>query len=244
MDETLQKVLAILPDLQRMATALHEAECKSLNKFATDTQCVVDVSDLSINCVRIDAGSVPLIRLSGIWLLSRVLDGQTSDVVRAIKKGIQIAHVRLRWTLGKNKPRISAEYIENARSYRAIAGSSFTLPPDHFRTRLTVTVSDPLTGEIESVDNVRLSDVDRVRKEIAHRLTALAYANEQTAMVLDMMEARKAMANDPAIVESVSLAIIPHGSVQFVSYVPDMHDAEVLNNPDVIDITNFPSASQ
>ena len=103
--------------------------------------------------------------------------------MEAIKRGIIIAHKRLRWTLGKNKPRIAAEYVASARGYRLASGKDFALPESSFRTRLTVTMSDPMTGEIETRENVRTEDAQRVQREMAHALTAKVYAHEQVATV-------------------------------------------------------------
>lgn len=207
-NETLHKVLAVLPTLQTVVNTLHTSECRRLNKDVEHTCTVVDVTDDSISCARIDGGITPVIRLSGVWVLENVFNGNTDLIVDAIRRGIIIAHKRLRWTLGKNKPRIAAEYVEKARAYRAVMGKDFSLPVETFRTRLTVTLSDSLTGETVTRENVRPEDYERVQRECALELTTKVYAHTQVAEVLDAIEAQKLAAADPAPVNSVSLSVI------------------------------------
>lgn len=207
-DTLLTKVLAVLPTLQQSVSVLHEKECARLNRSAIETQCIVDVSDPSITCARIDAGSVPVIRLSGAWVLSCMFDGKSENVVDAIRRGIIIAHKRLRWTLGKSKPRIAAEYVEKAKGYRVAMGRDFSLPISSFRTRVTVTMSDAMTGETETRDNVKVSDIETVQRELAHVLTARVYAHEQAAKIRDNELAEEIRKQDPAKVTSVAVSVI------------------------------------
>ena len=240
-NETLHKVLAVLPTLQSVVNTLHEKECARLNKDVTHTTAIVDVADTSISYCRIDAGTSPVIRLSGVWVLECVFSGRTELVVEAIKRGIIIAHKRLRWTLGKNKPRIAAEYVASARGYRLASGKDFALPESSFRTRLTVTMSDPMTGETETRENVRPEDVQRVQREMAHALTAKVYAHEQVATVLDELEGQKLAAKTPAPAVSVALTVISTDyaiqSLTYQDYVEGI--SHTATAPEVVDITEF-----
>jgi hypothetical protein len=237
-NETLQKVLAVLPTLQQSVSVLHEKECQRLNKSPIETQCIVDVSDPSIECARIDAGSVPVIRLSGAWVLSCMFNGQSANVVDAIRRGIIIAHKRLRWTLGKSKPRIAAEYVEKARGYRAAMGRDFSLPVSSFRTRVTVTMSDAMTGETETRENVKLSDVADVQRELAHLLTARVYAHEQVATLLDQLHGQEMAKNDPAPAVAVSLSVISTDyAIQRLTY-EDYADG--ITHTGTVDIDELP----
>jgi hypothetical protein len=239
--ETLHKVLAILPTLQSVVNTLHEKECARLNKEVTHTSAIVDVADTSISHCRIDAGTSPVIRLSGVWTLECIFSGRTELIVEAIRRGIIIAHKRLRWTLGKNKPRIAAEYVASARGYRIASGKDFSLPVESFRTRLTVTVSDPMTGEVETRENVRLEDVTRVQRELAHTLTAKVYAHEQIAMVLDELEGQKLAAQDPAPVVAVALSVISTDyAIQRLTYE---NYVEGISHVATVDIDELPEVN-
>ena len=227
-NDVVQKVLASLPVLQNMVSVLHEKECSRLNKEVTHTSCVIDVVDTTIECARIESGAVPVIRISGVWALNTMFAGTTEQIVDAIRRGIIIAHKRLRWTLGKSKPRIAAEYVAKARGYRVAAGKEFTLPVTSFRTRVTVTMSDPTTGETETQENVRPEDVERVQRELAHKLTAKVYAHTQVAEVLDVLEGQKLAAQDPAPESHVDLSVFRNGAIQTISYMP-YHDSEAIS---------------
>lgn len=219
--ENVQKVLAVLPTLQGIVNTIHHNECERLNKDVTHTSVIVDVKDASIACVRVESGAVPCIRLSGAWTLEQFFGQTTENIVEAIRRSILIAHKRLRWTLGKNRPRIAAEYVASARAFRLAQGSSFSLPPASFRTRLTVTMTDPRTGTSESVENVRLEDVERIQRELAQRLTAVAYAHAQVAEVLDILAGQQLAANDPAPVETVDVEIVkPTYVIETLNYTP------------------------
>ena len=228
--DTVSKVLAALPTLQHVVNVLHEKECVRLNKDVTHTTCVVDVLDTSIECVRIEAGSVPVIRISGVWALNIMFSGSSEVIVDSIRRGIIIAHKRLRWTLGKNKPRIAAEYVAKARGYRLATGKDFSLPVSSFRCRMSVTLSDAMTGETETQDNVRPEDVERIKRELAHKLTAKVYAHSQVAEVLDIMQGEKLAAEEPAPEAYVDLQVFGNAAVQTIAYVPTVVDLDSMSS--------------
>jgi len=230
-------VLAVLPTLQNMATTLHKTECIRLNKDVEHTTVIVNVTDDSIRCVRIDGGIVPIIHIAGAWMLENVFNGTSDNIVDAIRRGIIIAHKRLRWTLGKNKPRIAAEYVERVKAYRAIAGKSFTLPANNFKTVVSLSMSDAMTGEVVTRDNVRPTDVERTQREMALELTALVYSHTQVAEVLDLLEAQKLAASEPSVVNSVALTVASTDyAIQSLTY--DGY-AEGVSHTSTVDIDAF-----
>jgi hypothetical protein len=218
-NETLANIASQLPALQNVLNILHDKEAVRLNKVTTETQCVVSLNDPAVMNARIEAGSVPVIRINAIWALSCLAEGKGDNVVDAIRRGIIIAHKRLRWTLGKSKPRIAAEYIEKARAYRAVAGKDFTLPVQSFKTTVSLTMTDAMTGETETEHNIPVSRIEEVQRAMAARLTAKVYAHEEAATLLDTLEGHKLAAQEPEQVVAVDLEVnSPAFSVQTLAY--------------------------
>lgn len=201
--DMLAAIADTLPAMQRSLSTLHEKECMSLGIPCTEVQCVVDVN--VERGVRIEAGPCPVIRVSAVWAFDCILQQRSELIITALRRGIRIAHTKLRWVLGSNKPRFAAEYVEKARSYRLTNPDTFSLPTKAFRTRVSITMTDPMTGETEVRDNVRLSEMHDVQKELAHLLTARVYAHEQIADLLDMLEGHKLSLEEPAPVASAEV---------------------------------------
>ena len=201
-----EQLAETLPALQRSVSVLHEKECINLGIPCTEIQCVVDAS--LENGVRIEPGSCPIIRISAVWAFQCVLSHDSDIIIHALRRALRIGHSKLRWTLSNNKPRFAAEYIQKARSFRLCNPETFSLPVQTFRTRLTVTMTDPMTGEVEVRDHVRVSEIQDVQVEMAHILTARVYAHEQVADLLDTLQAHKLAAQEPAEIESVDITQI------------------------------------
>lgn len=201
--DMLQSIAETLPAMQRSVSTLHEKECMSLGIPVTEVQCIVDVTvDRGI---RIEPGSCPIVRVSAVWSFECIINQRSELIVSALRRAIRIAHAKLRWTLSSNKPRFAAEYVEKARSYRMTNPDTFSLPTQAFRTRLTVTMVDPMTGEVEQRENVRLSELQDVQKEMAHLLTARVYAHDQIAELLDTLHAAKMAAEEPSPIASAEV---------------------------------------
>lgn len=193
----------MLPAMQRSLSVLHEKECMLLGVPCTEVQCVIDAT--LDRGMRIEPGSCPIIRVSALWSFECILNHRSDLIVSGLHRAIKIAHSKLRWTLSNNKPRFAAEYVEKARSFRLCNPETFTLPPQTFRTRLTVTMTEPMTGETETREHVRLSELADVQAEMAHILTARVYAHEQVADLLDTLQAHKLAAQEPSEISSVDV---------------------------------------
>jgi hypothetical protein len=198
-----EQLAETLPALQRSISVLHEKECMSLGIPCTEVQCVIDAT--LETPVRIEPGSCPIIRISATWAFHNVISHNSDIIVHALRRALRIAHGKLRWTLSNSKPRFAAEYIQKARSFRLCNPETFTLPVQSFRTRLTVTMTDAMTGEVETREHVRVAELQDVQAEMAHILTARVYAHEQVADLLDMLQAHKMAAAEPSELESVDL---------------------------------------
>lgn len=207
-DAALQKILEVLPVLQTSVTTLFQYECARHNIPETEVQCIVDASETEIQCAKIEPGSVPVIRLSAAWVLDSLFNGRSEVIVECIKRCAVIAHKKLRWTLSGNKPRTALEYVERQRAFRQVSASGFSLPVKHFRTSITVTMTDTMTGETITRDGVRPEEMQDVQREMAHELTPLVYSHTQVATILDTLEAHKAMAQDVPEVKSVNVVMV------------------------------------
>ena len=194
--DMLAAIADTLPAMQRSISILHEKECASLGIPCTEVQCVVDVN--VERGMRIEPGSCPVVRVSAVWAFDCIIQNRSELIISALRRAIRVAHTKLRWTLGNNKPRFAAEYVEKARAFRLTHPDTFSLPIKAFRTRLTVTMTDAMTGEVEVRENVRLSELQDVQKELAHLLTARVYAHEQIADLLDMLEGHKLAVEEPS----------------------------------------------
>jgi hypothetical protein len=204
----LDRILELLPVLQTSVTTLFQYECARHNIPETEVQCIVDASEDGIVSARIEPGSVPTIRLSAAWTLDALFNGRSEVIVECLRRCAIIAHKRLRWTLSGNKPRNAMEYVERQRAFRLCNPSSFSLPVKHFRTSLTVTMSDALTGETITRENVRPSELQDVQREVAHELTAKVYAHTQVATILDMLHAQKEAAAEESPIKAVNVTMV------------------------------------
>jgi len=202
-----------LPALQNAVTRLFIAECQRNNIPETEVQCVIDVSDEEIACARIEPDAVPLIRLSAAWCLSNIFGGTSDNIAECIRRCVLIAHRQLRWTLGRNKPRNALDYVERARRFRMVAPREFSLPVSDFRTTLTVTMKDPITGTVLVREDVPVRQLEQVQKELAHQLTAAMYADEQVASLLDTLHGVKLAQEEPSPVKSVAVQLVSHDYV-------------------------------
>ena len=147
-DDALQRILDVLPVLQNTVTVLFQDECRRASIPETEVQCMVDASDAELGSAKIEPGRIPLIRLNAAWVLDAIFNGRSEVVVECIRRCTIIAHRRLRWTLSGNKPRTALDYIERQRAFRESNPTTFTLPEKHFRTTLTVTMSDGMTVSV------------------------------------------------------------------------------------------------
>lgn len=204
----LERILEVLPVLQTSVTTLFHYECARHNIPETEVQCIVDASETEISCAKIEPGSVPVIRLSAAWVLDSLFNGRSEVVVECIKRCAVIAHKKLRWTLSGNKPRTALEYVERQKAFRQVSASNFSLPVKHFRTVITVTMTDTMTGETITREDVRPAEMEDVQREMAHELTPLVYSHTQVATILDTLDAHKAMAQDVPSVKSVGVTMI------------------------------------
>ena len=207
-DDALQRILDVLPMLQSSVTVLFQTECQRHGIPETEVQCMVDASDAELGSAKIEPGRVPLIRLNAAWVLDAIFNGRSDVVVECIKRCAIIAHKRLRWTLSGNKPRTALDYIERQRAFRESNPTTFSLPEKHFRTSLTVTMSDALTGETLTRENVRVSEVPDVQKEMAHELTVKVYAHQQVAEILDTLHAHKEAAAEVPSLSSIGITMV------------------------------------
>ena len=204
----LDKILELLPILQTTITTLFQHECARHAIPETEVQCIVDASEDSITSAKIEPGSVPVIRLNAAWVLSNIFNGKSEVIVECLKRCAVIAHKKLRWTLSANRPRNAMEYVERQKAFRLASPSTFSLPPKHFRTTLTVTMTDALTGETIERANVRPSELEDVQREMAHELTPKVYAHEQIANILDWLHAKQEAEKEPSTVKSVAVTMI------------------------------------
>jgi hypothetical protein len=200
--QQLEQLVSVLPALQRSISALHDAECLQLGIPVTDIHCIVDAQ--LTTCVRCEPGNIPTIRISAGWCLNNIVQGHSDLIVYALRRGIKLAHSKLRWTLSQSLKPTALEYVERARQFRLCNREHFSLPVHTFRTRLAVTMLDPMTGEQEIRENIRVEELHDVQKEMAHLLTAKVYAHEQVAELLDTLDAHKAAMRE-ASVESVEI---------------------------------------
>lgn len=207
-DAALQRILDVLPVLQSSVTVLFQDECRRHSIPETEIQCIVDASDAELGCAKIEPGRIPLIRLNAAWVLDAIFNGKSDVVVECIKRCAIIGHKRLRWTLAGNKPRTALDYIERQRAFRQSNPTTFSLPEKHFRTSLTVTMSDALTGETLTRENVKTHELSDVQKELAHELTVKVYAHEQVAQILDTLHAHKECAADVPEIKSVGITMV------------------------------------
>lgn len=201
--DMLEAIADTLPAMQRSISTLHEKECASLGISCSEVQCIVDVT--VERGMRIEPGSCPVIRISAVWAFDCILQQRSELIVSALRRAVRIAHTKLRWTLSNNKPRFAAEYVEKARAFRLTNPDTFSLPMQAFRTRLTVSMVDPMTGETEVRENVRLTELQDVQKELAHLLTARVYAHEQIAELLDTLQGHKMASEEPAPIASAEV---------------------------------------
>jgi hypothetical protein len=171
-------------------------------------QCIVDASDAVIECAKIEPASVPVIRLSAAWVLSKMIGGQSDIVVECIKRCAVIAHKKCRWTLSGNRPRTAMEYVEGQRAFRLSNPSGFSMPEKNFHVTHSVTMRDGLTGETVTREGIRTSELVDVRREMAHELTSLVYSHTQVALILDTLAAHKEMIADVPEVKSVSVTLV------------------------------------
>ena len=206
--DALQRILDVLPMLQSAVTVLFQDECRRHSIPETEVQCIVDASDAELGCAKIEPGRIPLIRLNAAWIFDAIFNGKSDVVVECIKRCAIIAHKRLRWTLSGNKPRTALDYIERQRAFRESNPTTFSLPEKHFRTSLTVTMSDALTGETLTRDSVRVSELADVQKELAHELTVKVYAHQQVAEILDTLHAHKEAASEVPSLASVGITMV------------------------------------
>jgi hypothetical protein len=206
--EHFSALVEALPALQSAVTKLFIHECRRNNVPETEVQCVVDVSNDDIACARIEPDAVPLIRLSAVWCLNNILSGTSDNISECIRRCVLIAHRQLRWTLGKNKPRNALDYVEKARRFRLVAARDFSLPVTDFRTTLTVTMRDPITGTTLTREDVPARQLEQVQKELAHQLTAAMYADEQIASLMDTLHAVKLAREEPSPVKSVAVTLV------------------------------------
>lgn len=195
-----ETIVSTLPVLQRAISTLAEKECQLHGYDPTSVHCIVDAMLSRSIGIRIEPDAVPIVRISAVWAYESLLSGDSDPLVYGIRKAIRIAHTQFRWTLGKNKPRNAAEYVEKARRFRLASPDTFSLPVSSFRIRLVVEMSDPMTGEVLSREHVKPSELDTVQKEMAHELTARVYAHEQMAELLDLLHAHKDATEDDTVV--------------------------------------------
>jgi hypothetical protein len=201
--ELSESLAETLPALQRVFSTLHDREAMSLGIPTAEVSCIVDFS--VVKGMRIEAGHIPIIRISAVWAYECVLYQKTDLLVRALRRAIVVAHTKLRWTLNGRKTRFAAEYIEKARTFRLTNAETFSLPIKNFRTRLTVSMCDPMTGESETREGVRPEELEYVETEMAHLLTAKVYAHEQAAKLLDTLHAHKLAMTEPAEVSAMDI---------------------------------------
>lgn len=213
--DNFEHVVALLPALQRSISVLHERECDLQGIPLDEIQCVVDVS--LQRGMRIEPGSTPHIRISALWAFDCVISDKSDLIVAALRRAVRIAHSRMRWTLS-NRPRNAAEYIESARRFRLCNPETFSIPAQSFRTRLTVTMSDPMTGEKEVREHVRPEELQDVQRELAHILTARVFAHEQIAELLDTLQAHKQAISDSQVSSVEIIQLAPNHCVEHINY--------------------------
>jgi len=213
--DTFEHVVALLPALQRSISVLHERECDTQAIPIHEVQCVVDVS--IPRGMRIEPGTTPHIRISALWAFDCVISDKSDLIVSALRRAVRIAHARMRWTLS-NRPRNAAEYIESARRFRMCNPETFSLPVQSFRTRLTVTMSDPMTGETETRTDVRHEELQDVERELAHILTARVYAHDQIAELLDTLQAHKQAVSESQVSSIELVQIAPNHCLETINY--------------------------
>lgn len=215
--QQLEQLVSVLPALQRSISALHDAECVQQGIPVTDVHCIVDAQ--LTTCIRCEPGRIPTIRLSAGWCLNNIVQGHSDLIVYALRRAIKLAHGKLRWTLSHNLKPTALEYVERARTFRLCNRENFSLPVHSFRTRLVVEMIDPMTGEKEIREHIRVEELHDVQKEMAHLLTAKVYAHDQVAELLDTLEAHK-LALQESIVESVDIQQLgPTHTIETINYV-------------------------
>lgn len=213
--DNFENIVALLPALQRSISVLHERECDMQGIPLDEIQCIIDTS--LPRGMRIEPGTTPHIRISAVWAFDCVISDKSELIVAALRRAIRIAHSRMRWTLS-NRPRNAAEYIESARRFRLCNPEVFSIPPQSFRTRLTVTMSDPMTGEVEVRDQVRIEELQDVQREMAHILTARVYAHEQIADLLDTLTAHKQALAEAQIASVDIVQLAPNHCMETINY--------------------------
>jgi hypothetical protein len=218
-----ENLAAVLPDLQRTISILHDRECMSLGIPTADVQCVVDTS---VSTVLVQAGEIPTIRISASWALLCVIEEKTELIIIALRRAIMIAYHKLRWSIGNKRVRKIAEYVEKARMFRLASDATtmpFSLPVKNFRVRYSITMYDPMTEETEFRELVRADELEYVEREMATLLTAKVYSHEQAANLLDLLHAHKLSQKDPPVISEVSIQQISEShTIETLSYeVPE-----------------------
>lgn len=182
-----ESAVSILPTAQHVISVLFEKECESVGLPITAAHCIADLSLPS--GVRIEPGNIPCIRVSVEWLIHLAHNGRSEEIDRAIRRAV-ILLPRFTRTLSNNATR-AAEYIETARTFRAVNANDFALPQQHFKIQLSITMTCPLTGEIENVHGLSLSNLQEELGHARHRLSVRVYQHDQIADLLDTIEAAR-----------------------------------------------------
>lgn len=196
-----EKLLSLLPFVQETLSKLYKHESESLGYDPVHAHCIVDASEyMQARAIRVEPGSVPVIRVSASWLWSHIIEQRTGLVVRALRKASKIAHTKLRWTLGNEKPATAAEWIAKERAWRIVNPDAFTMPLSSFKIRYSVTVTDVASGASVVRENIRAKDLHDAERDAAHELTAIVYTDSATAGALDMLAALNALTVDAPIV--------------------------------------------
>lgn len=194
----------VLPSIQRTITRLWESECSRLNRQASDAHCLADALMPEYK-LRIEAASVPVIRVSAQWVLELLSADRADELIHALHRACLVLP-RFQRTLSNNATR-SAEYVEGARVFRLANSDTFTLPERHFKTTVAFTLVCPLSGEVEHVADIPISKLHDEIHSARHRLTARVYQHDQIASLLDTIAAMKKSVEEPL---AMSISTEPH----------------------------------
>lgn len=186
------EAVKILPVAQQVLSVLFEKELESAGMEATCGHCIADLA--LAEGVRIEPGEIPCIRVSVEWFIHLAHNKRSEEIVRALKRAV-ILLPRFTRTLSNTATR-AAVYIEAARTYRSTHPDDFALPPRHFKTQLALTLTCPLTGEVEVVSGVSLSSLSSELEHARHRLSVRVYQHDQIAELLDTIEAARMARED------------------------------------------------
>lgn len=188
-----QSLAAITPDLQRFVEPLFKSECDRHVISTADIRCVVD---LNVQYIRIESDRIPTIRLGAAFVFDSLANDPDSGsrLVRGLSKAVRLAHTRMRWTLSTPRQVYSLDYQPDVKAWKAAHPESVpSILPSAFRTSISITLTDPVSGITVTQDNVAPSNVSVVRAELHSLLASRIMVDAMAEEFYTALEATREM---------------------------------------------------